>query len=66
MANLAEVAPDAEAALKPGSASHRVLTYLRTMEARDLAAAKAMQAPGPRADNSAAVSSQACALRAVI
>ena len=46
MANLAEVAPDAEAALKPGSASHRVLTYLRTMEARDLAAAKAMQAPG--------------------
>lgn len=46
MANLAEAAQDAESALQPGSASHRVLTYLRTMEARDLDAAKAMLAPG--------------------
>ena len=46
MASLAEVAPDAEAALEPGSAAHHVLTYLRTMEARDLDAAKAMLAPG--------------------
>jgi hypothetical protein len=46
MASLAEVAPDAEAALKPGSAAHHVLTYLRTMEARDLDTAKAMLAPG--------------------
>lgn len=50
MANLAEaqVAHDVEAALAPGSAAHRVLTYLRTMEARDLPAAKAMLAPGFR------------------
>ncbi|MEK9946077.1 MAG: nuclear transport factor 2 family protein [Alphaproteobacteria bacterium] len=46
MASLADVAPDAEAALKPGSAVHHVLTYLRTMEARDLDTAKAMLAPG--------------------
>ena len=46
MANLAEITPDAEAALKQGSAAHQVLTYLRTMEARDLGAAKAMLAPG--------------------
>jgi hypothetical protein len=46
MASLADVALDAESALKPGSASHQVLTYLRTMEARDLDAAKAMLAPG--------------------
>ena len=46
MASLADVALDAESALKPDSASHQVLTYLRTMEARDLDAAKAMLAPG--------------------
>ena len=46
MANLAEITPDAEAALKQGSAAHQVLTYLRAMEARDLGAAKAMLAPG--------------------
>ena len=46
MANLAEITPDAEAALKQGSAAHQVLTYLRTMEARDLGVAKAMLAPG--------------------
>ena len=46
MANLAEITPDAEAALKQGSAAHKVLTYLRTMEARDLGVAKAMLAPG--------------------
>ena len=46
MANLAEITPDAEAALKQGPAAHQVLTYLRTMEARDLGIAKAMLAPG--------------------
>ncbi len=46
MANLADVIADAETTLTPGSASHLVLTYLRTMEARDLDAATAMQAPG--------------------
>ncbi len=46
MANLAEAPQDAESLLIRGSASHMVLTYLRTMEARDLAAAKAMLAPG--------------------
>lgn len=48
MANLAEVLPDAEARLKPGSASARVLDYLRTMERRELPKALAMQAPGFR------------------
>ena len=44
MANLAAITPDAEASLKRDSAAHRVLTYLRVMEARDLGAAKAMVA----------------------
>ena len=36
MADLAEITPDVEASPKEGSAAYQVLTYLRTMEARDL------------------------------
>lgn len=46
MANIAEAQPGAEERLKPGSASARVLDYLRTMERRELPKALAMQAPG--------------------
>jgi len=48
MANLAELIPGVEERLKPGSASARVLDYLRTMERRELPRALAMQAPGFR------------------
>lgn len=48
MTNTAEVLPGVEERLKPGSASARVLDYLRTMERRDLPKALAMQAPGFR------------------